>query len=325
MDFFITGGLLHTTSHSLTSELEFLLFEPIPSIDWTKAFTPVCQQGTQDINNDSLNRLRIAYPVIERVKKVHLARVFRDYLSEAETTMPDILPTLNSRVDDLRYLIPDLTSERIHEALSELHEGYRWLDLIELIGFEEILLLQREHLGLFASGTPSERFDVEQIVTDGTEDDFNRLKHLLTTSFSWIHDTCVRLDGFFDLFLRSLTLLSLGNIEGAQNLGYQLQEKVTGCFGNTAKITSTRNQLFMRFEEYLANSVAEIKAELPSDDEIRAFAMVSDFHPHGADESQDGTADLAHSEVKITILLLLLGLHLRGSDYIEEMLSLLPN
>ncbi|KAL4779054.1 hypothetical protein BJX76DRAFT_362145 [Aspergillus varians] len=321
MDLHITGGLLHAISSDSSSELSFLIFAPIPTIDWTKAFTPIYHQGTHDLNDHSLHRLGIACQIIQRSQRVHLARVFRACLSRTEVSMSDFLISLSSSIDDLSpdltSRVPQLTRETVREALSKLREGDRWLELIDLTGFEEILLVQRAHIGIFASGTPLQRFDIPQIITDGAECDFNRLKFLLTTSFSWVSDTCTQLDGFVDLFLHCQKLFALGDIETAQISGCQLQEKVTKCFGTTDHIQTTQDQLFTRFRKYMEVPMAELQAELPSDDEIGAIAAELEIRPRRANESQAGTEDPADDALTFKILFVLLSVYVGDPDLLR--------
>jgi hypothetical protein len=152
--------------------------------------------------------------------------------------------------------------------MSDSRQGCRWLDLIDTVKSEEILLVPDDSIHVYSSGTPLQRCAISQIVSDGTDDDFQRLKQLLKTTFSCVQTTCAKLDGFIALFTRAQTLMAHGDLIGAQDIGHQLQDLTTACFGDRAHVRTRMHYFFEKYEEALKLPMAVALEEGASDEEI---------------------------------------------------------
>lgn len=276
IDLYTTGGILDAMANEFLEDLYFLAFMPLPDINWTKAFTPIRQEGIQEKNEDSLQRLGIHLLLISRVTKTCLAQECLDSLSSTEATLPDLVQKAYSRVDGLlshlSSYFPGIKNEQVLNLISALNEGYRWIELIEMIGCAEILLTQRSFISLFASGTPLQRFDIGEIVSSGTDEDFRHLKELFSTSFSWVKKPCAELRGFVELFLHAEHLMALGDLTSAQEIGCQLQNLVVGCFGDAEHVKSTIHRIFDKYHQVIQNPIEDIISKLPSSEHILSLA-----------------------------------------------------
>ncbi|KAI7973130.1 hypothetical protein EIK77_004407 [Talaromyces pinophilus] len=279
IDFYITGGILDAMANESLEDLYFLSFMPLPDINWTNAFTPISQEGSQEINEDSLQRLAIRVLLISRFSKAYLAKECLDLLSSTEVTLPDLVQKAYSRVDGLlahlSSCFPGIKNEQVLSLISALNEGYRWMELIEIIECLEILLTQRSFISLFALGTPLQRFDIGEIVSNGTEDDFRHLKELLSTSFSWLKKPCSELRGFVELFLRAEYLMALGDLTSAQEIGCQLQKLVVGSFGDPEHVKLTIHRFFDKYNGVIRNPIEDMISKLPSSEDM--LSLASDF------------------------------------------------
>lgn len=276
IDIYTTGGILEAMANESVEDLYFLVFMPLPNINWTKAFNPISQEGSQEINEDSLQRLGIHVLLIPRLAKACWAQKCLDLLSSTEFTLPDLVQKAYSCVDGLLSHLsssfPGIKNEQVLKLISAMAEGYRWLNLIEMIESAEILLTQRSFISVFASGTPPQRFDIGEIVSGGTDDDFKHLKELISTSFSWIKKPCAELSGFVKLFLHAEQFMAFGDLTSAQEIGCQLQSLAVGCFGDPEHVKCTIHRFFDKYHQVIDNPIRDMITKLPSDEDVLSLA-----------------------------------------------------
>jgi hypothetical protein len=306
IDIHTTGGILDAMANESLEDLCFLAFMPLPDINWTKAFTPISQEGGQAINEDSFQRLGIHVFLISRFAKTCWAQKCLDSLSSTEVTLPDLVQKAYPRVDGLlshlSSYFPGIKNEQVLNLISALNEGYRWLGLIEMIECVEILLTQRSFLSLFASGTPLQRFDIGEIVSSGTDDDFRHLKEFLSTSFSWVKKPCAELRGFVNLFLHAENLMALGDLTTAQKIGCELQNLAVGCFGDPEHVKNTIHRFFDKYHQMIENPMENLISNLPSSEHILSLASefeIATATTKEASLSEPGSSNAQNAEENI--------------------------
>lgn len=217
----------------------YLLFSPLQFIDW-KGLLPRSPQLSQETDTVSAQCPISAHYTDSRVKKVLLAGIIRESLSDTRILLADIVRNfeilINGITPHLNNCLQSLTRKNIQALFSALFsvpsEGQWSSEFIEIFQSQNILLLHKGFLNTLDTVLQELNLNIPQIVPHGTNDNFNNLKYIFARYKSWLKDMHETLDAFLRSLFHGVVLLQLKDFGATHEIEYQLQDMVTEFLGS---------------------------------------------------------------------------------------------
>lgn len=226
----VTDGLLFANTKEKQTQAFKARFELLASIDWISCF-PGTGEGASRDGGEYVILAMLAHNRMFAMESYQLARKIAGGNSGPAVSYADFTDLV---IRHLERFTPKDSAEGFPHSYVErvLQQGRRWSEIQDLLGIEEVVLLGGR-FEIFPQQEPTTKLDIPKIISDGNEDDFERLKRLLSTRLWWLSHYCSRLRGVLRMIIMAVALRKTDS-EKAVGLGKQIAKRVTNAFGSAA-------------------------------------------------------------------------------------------
>ncbi|OBT63414.1 hypothetical protein VE03_07188 [Pseudogymnoascus sp. 23342-1-I1] len=231
MDKQISVGVLIVQSEEQRRDASIRMFFLLVSIDWN-ASVPTSQHREPADQLDPLY-LNFFELISARLGQVELYNQFVGILEKIGVNHDDsferAIEMVYLQVQNCTCSEKSQASKTILQIQSNLRSGKRWKELNDLLGAEVVLAMNPL---LSTTKDAVIQLDISRAVETGKDDEFARLKHILTTRCAWIRETCSVLKGLVQM----LTELKEANQHEAKTLLNAIEQRITAAFGDRSVI-----------------------------------------------------------------------------------------
>lgn len=243
-DLLCMDGLMSATMSGNFDQVRVSKFSNLANIDWELAIERLSLGHFDTKNPNDISFFHLANVLHTRLHLTQKCSAFKEEYPRDGWTPEDFLKFVERRDNERLKEDPGSYQKQRNQILLSLREGLRWLELKELMGGEEIYLLDNP-LDSLKSIDILPRFDIPRILKDGDDEPFDQLKKLLLSSQGWVRETCVQLRGVVG-WIREATIARNSDKDTAANLSRLIQQKVKSTFGDHTLEEHLTKPRFMR-------------------------------------------------------------------------------
>ena len=204
-----TDGFLLADTATEIARCQVQAFQPLPMIDWENGL-PYKRQNLDD--------------VVERSYRTFIDLM---HTRQLQLGIYDMIKDSLSGTATQDFQIPNL-----ERYASFRKSGFRWRELIELFGVEEILLYNKGQ-SITCSGNALQTLNIDRIVKSGTDEDFDLLKkNLGSPHYAWLRETVMSLKGVLIKLEKSRRSADSGDWDTSLALAVEIGAQVNKVFGS---------------------------------------------------------------------------------------------
>lgn len=218
----MTGGLLSANSPEQRLKLAGEMFYLLAKLDWKNCLIDnVCVNPFQRLGCEGFLEM-----VENRTVATQLYKQAQQFVGKMVA-----LGKYDNQDQGMEAVLGAAATHKFlgKSYVSKIRCGRRWTELSVLLGSDEIVLLVSPSQMSILDGT-TQKSAISRIVLMGSDDDFGKLKKLLSTRWSWVAEVCGRLRGLLPLILETGRLRKIDK-HRTKSLATKIANRVARVFG----------------------------------------------------------------------------------------------
>jgi hypothetical protein len=218
-DEILTGGMLSANTKEKQRKAAAQRFLIFASIDWMSCFTGAGED--ESIHRETY--LALNEMARGRLVKIMLYKIARKSDKDDEEELDE---------EELK---------KIKAFVKSLRSGKRWTEITDLLGYGAVYLG-----GLLDMISPEEalsKLDIPSVISEGKDDEFELLKHALSTRFQWLPEFCSQIESIVPMIQEAGSLQNTDK-EKTMSLAKQITERVAEVFGEKEVISQVKRSAY---------------------------------------------------------------------------------
>jgi hypothetical protein len=238
-DEILTGGMLSANTKEKQRQAAAQRFFIFASIDWMSCFTGAGED--ESIHRETY--LALNEMARDRLVKTMLYEIAtksdKDDEEELDEVELDEEELDEEELDEEKFNEEEL--KKIKAFVKSLRSGKRWTEITDLLGYGAIYLK-----GLLDMISPEEalsKLDIPSVISEGKDDEFELLKHALSTRFQWLPEFCSQIESIVPMIQEAESLRNTDK-EKTMSLAKQITERVAEVFGEKEVISQVERSAY---------------------------------------------------------------------------------